>query len=87
MSKAPDEVDAVLMRIATMKWQAVTTMSSSPNRLAREDAAAIAATLDSFASTLRRDVAPDVVKFVNARLEALVSQRDHPPRGRSAGRS
>lgn len=87
MGKPRDEVDAVLIRIATMKWQAVTIMSSSPSRFAREDAAALAATLDGLVSILRSDVGSDVLTFVTGKLDSLASQRDHVPRRRSAGQS
>lgn len=87
MSKPPGEVDALLIRIRTMKWQAVTVLASSPDRLAREDAAALVATLDGIANALGRDFAPDAVKSARERIEALARDRDHAPRRRSAGQA
>lgn len=87
MSKPPGEVDALLMRIRTMKWQAVTVLSCSPDGLAREDAAALVATLDGIASALGKDLTPEAVKAARDRVEALARARDHAPLRRSAGRS
>jgi hypothetical protein len=87
MSKPPNEVDALLLRIRTMKWQAITTMATSPNGLAREDAAADVATLDGIACALRNVSEPDVIKAARERVEALARLRDHEPLRRSAGRS
>ncbi len=87
MSKAPSEADAVLLRIRTMKWQAVTVLSSSPLGLAREDAAALVATLDGIASALRDDPAPETIKAARQRIESLARTRDHAPLHRTAGRS
>ena len=86
MSKAPGEVDALLIRIRTMKWQAVTVLSSSADGLAREDAAALVATLDGIASALARDLAPDAVQAARERIEGLARERDHAPVRRAAGR-
>jgi hypothetical protein len=87
VSKPPGKVDALLLQIRTMKWQAVTVLSSSSNGLAREDAAALIATLDGIASALAGDPAPETVKAAEMRIEALARERDHPPLRRSAGRS
>ena len=70
-----------------MKWQAVTVLTSSPDRLAREDAAALIATLDGIASALGRDLSPDAINAARDRIEALARERDHAPLRRSAGRS
>ena len=87
MSKPPGEVDALLIRIRTMKWQAVTILTTSPDGLAREDAAALIATLDGIASALGRDLAPDAINAARDRIEALARARDHAPLRRSAGRA
>jgi hypothetical protein len=87
MSKAPDEVDALLIRIRTMKWQAVTVLSSSAHGLTREEAAALVATMDGIASALGKNPAPEALKAAKERLDALARLRDHPPLVRTAGRS
>jgi hypothetical protein len=87
MSKPPDDVDALLLRIRTMKWQAVTVLSSSGSGLAREEAAALFATLDGIESTIRSGAAPEAVKAVKERIETLARSRDHEPLRRAAGRS
>jgi hypothetical protein len=68
-----------------MKWQAVTVLSSSPLGLAREDAAALVATLDGIASALRNDPAPETIKAARQRIESLARIRDHAPLHRTAG--
>jgi hypothetical protein len=88
MSKAPDDVDALLLRIRTMKWQAVTVLSSSKSGLAREDAAALFATLDGIERTIRSGPAPEAIDAVKERIEILARLRDHEPLlRRAAGRS
>ena len=87
MSKPPGEVDALLIRIRTMKWQAVTVLSSSRDGLAREDAAALVATLDGIACALGKDLAPEAVAAARERIEAIARERDHAPLRRAAGRS
>jgi hypothetical protein len=87
MSKPPDEVDALLLRIRTMKWQAVTVLSSSGSGLAREEAAALFATLDGIECTMRSGPAPEAVKAFRERIETLARLRDHEPLRRAAGRS
>ena len=87
MSKPPDAVDALLLRVRTMNWQAVCVMSSSVNGLAREEAAALVATLDGIAAAIRNDPAPEAVKLAQERIESLAIVRDHEPWRRSAGRS
>jgi hypothetical protein len=87
MSKPPDEVDALLLRIRTMKWQAITILATSPNGLAREEAAADVATLDGIASSLRNVSDPGAIKAARDRVEALARLRDHEPLRRAAGRS
>jgi hypothetical protein len=87
VSKAPDDVDALLLRIRTMKWQAVTILSSSPNGLAREEAAALVATLDGIASALCNAPACEAIKAARDRIETLARLRDHAPARRTAGRS
>ena len=86
MSKGPDEAAALLLRIATLKWQAVTLLASSSNGLAREDAACFLADLDGIAAALRDNPAPDAVRAARERVEALDRLRDHEPRRRAAGR-
>ncbi|MEO6009901.1 MAG: hypothetical protein ABIU38_17785 [Vicinamibacteraceae bacterium] len=87
MSKPPDEVDALLLRIRTMKWQAVTVLSSSRSGLAREEAAALVATLDGIASAMLMHPAPEAIKAARERIETLARLGDHEPLRRSAGRS
>lgn len=87
MSKPPDEVDALLLRIRTMKWQAITILATSPSGLAREEAAADVATLDGIAAALRNVSEPGAIKAARERVEALARLRDHEPLRRSAGRS
>jgi hypothetical protein len=87
MSKPPDDVDTLLLRIRTMKWQAVTVLSSSRSGLAREDAAALFATLDGIEVTMRSGLEPEAIKAVKDRIEALARLRDHEPLRRAAGRS
>jgi hypothetical protein len=87
MSKPPDEVDALLIRIRTMKWQAVTVLSSSSHGLTREEAAALVATMDGIVSALGKNPAPEALKAAKERLDALARLRDHEPLRRAAGRS
>jgi hypothetical protein len=87
LSKAPDDVDALLLRIATLKWQAVTVLSSSRDGLAREDAAAFVATLDAIESMLHRHPAPDALQAAKERIESLATLRDHAPERRTAGQA
>jgi hypothetical protein len=87
MSKPPVEVDALLLRIRTMKWQAVTVLGSSRHGLTREEAAALVATLDGIASALGNDPAPEALKSARERIDALARAHDHEPLRRSAGRS
>lgn len=87
MSKPSDEVDALLLRIRTMKWQAVTVLSSSRGGASREEAAALVTTMDDIASAVSRNPAPEAVKAANERLDALARLRDHEPLRRAAGRS
>ena len=87
MSKPPDAVDALLIRIRTMKWQAVTVLSSSSHGLTREEAAALIATMDGIVSALGNNPAPEALKAAKERLDALAKLRDHEPRSRTAGRS
>jgi hypothetical protein len=86
VSKAPDEAAALLLRIATLKWQAVTVLASSPHGLTRQDAAAFVADLDGIAATLCGSPPPDVVRAARERVEMLARLRDHEPRRRTAGR-
>ena len=87
MSKPPDNVNALLLRIRTMKWQAVSVLAHSPSGLAREEAAAVVATLDGIVSAIRSDPEPAAIKAAAERVEALARYRDHAPRVRVAGRS
>ena len=87
VSKAPDAADALLLRIRTMKWQAVSILSSSTSGLAREDAAALVATLDGIELMMRNDPAPEVIKLAQERVEIIAVVRDHEPSRRAAGRS
>jgi hypothetical protein len=87
MSKPPDEVDALLIRIRTMKWQAVAVLSSSAHGLNREEAAAVVATMDGIASALSNDPAPETIKAARERLDALARLRDHEPLRRAAGQA
>lgn len=87
MAKPPDEVDALLLRIRTMKWQAVGVLSSSRHGLNREEAAAVVAAMDGIASALAANPAPEVIKAAKERLDALARLRDHEPLRRAAGRS
>lgn len=87
MSKPPDEAAALLLRIGTMKWQAVTVLATSPNGLAREDAAALVAMLDAIAQAMRCDPAPEVIRAARERVDAVAKLRDHAPLRRSTGRS
>jgi hypothetical protein len=75
------------MRISTMKWQAVRVVASSPNGLAREEAAALAATLDGIVRTLLTNPASEAIKAVEERLDLMAHLRDHAPMRKSAGRS
>jgi hypothetical protein len=75
------------MRISTMKWQAVSVVASSRHRLAREQAAALLATLDGITSTNRKDLEPEALKSAQARIESMAQLRDHAPKRRAAGRS
>ena len=79
MSKSPDEVGALLLRIATLKWQAVTVLWSSRDGLAREDAAALVATLDAIASAMRSQPEPEAIKAARERIELVATLRDHAP--------
>jgi hypothetical protein len=74
------------LRIATLKWQAVTVIASSPNGLAREDAACFLADLDGIAAALRDNPTPEATRAARERVEALARIRDHEPRRRAAGR-
>jgi hypothetical protein len=87
LSKPPDEADALLLQIATLKWQAVTVLSSSPHGLAREDAAAVVAMLDAIALALRSHPEPEAIKAARERLELVATLRDHAPRRRAAGQA
>jgi hypothetical protein len=87
LAKPPDEIDALLLRIRTMKWQAVTVLSSSSSGLAREDAAALFATLEAIESAIRNGPASETIKAVRERIDALGRLRDHAPLRRAAGRS
>ena len=87
MSKLPDAGDALLLRLRTMKWQAVCVMSSSVNGVAREEAAALVVTLDGIASAIRNDPAPEAIKLAQERIERLAMVRDHAPLRRTAGKS
>jgi hypothetical protein len=79
MSHAPDDLDALLIRVRTMKWQAVTVLGSSAHGLTRAEAAALAATMDGIASGLGDNPAPDAIKAAKESLDALARLRDHPP--------
>jgi hypothetical protein len=68
-----------------MKWQAVTVLTSSPNGLAREEAAALVATLNAIASIICNEPAPEAIKSAQERIERLARLRDHAPATRSAG--
>ena len=70
-----------------MKRQAITILATSPNGLAREEAAADVATLDGIASSLRNVSDPGAIKAARDRVEALARLRDHEPLRRAAGRS
>jgi hypothetical protein len=85
--KPTNDVDALLIRIRTLKWQAVTVTASSSDGLAREDAAALIATLDGIVMALGKDLAPEALEAAEARLDRLAKSRDHEPRHRSAGQS
>ena len=87
MWKSSDDVAALLLRIRTMKWQAVTVLASSSNGLAREEAAAVVATLDGIVDAMRNKPEPDAIKAAVERIDALARFRDHEPRTRVAGRS
>ena len=87
MSKSPDEIDALLLRVRTMKWQAVTVLSSSSSGLAREDAAALFATLVAIESALCNGPASETIKAARERIDALARLRDHEPLRRAAGQS
>jgi hypothetical protein len=86
VSKGPDEAAALLLRIATLKWQAVTVIASSSNGLAREDAACFLADLDGIAAALRGSPTLETTRALRERVEALARLRDHEPRRRTAGR-
>jgi hypothetical protein len=75
------------MRISTMKWQAVTVITTSPSGLAREEAAALIAALDGIAIALRNEPAPEAINSTRERLELMAQLRDHAPKRRAAGRS
>jgi hypothetical protein len=79
VSKSPDEIDALLLRIRTMKWQAVTVMSSSSSGLAREEAAALFATLHAIESAMRNGPASESITAVRERIDTLGRLRDHEP--------
>ena len=85
MSKAPDDVDALLLHLRTLKWQAVTIIASSPSGSARENAAADFATLDAMATLLASHPGPKVVQAIKRRMESLALMRDHEPAVRTAG--
>ena len=87
MSKPPGEVDALLLRIRTMKWQAVTILSSSSSGLIREEAAALFATLAGIESAIRNDAAPEAIRAARERIDSLAKTRDHEPQWRTAGQS
>lgn len=87
MSKSPDAAGAVLIRIRTMKWHAVRVVSSSRSGVAREEAAALVATLDGIATALRSELAPETIKAFRERVERLALLHDHEPRTRGTGRS
>ena len=87
LSKSPDEADALLLLIATLKWQAVTVLSSSRDGLAREDAAAVVATLDSIVAVVRSSPDPGTLKAAKDRVERLARLRDHEPKRRTAGQA
>ncbi len=87
MAKGPDDADALLLRIRTMKWQAVSVLASSSNGLAREEAAAQLATLAGIESALRNSPEPEAVRVAKARVETLARMCDHEPLRRAAGRS
>jgi hypothetical protein len=86
VSKPPDDVHALLLRIRTMKWQAVSVLASSSNGLAREEAAALVATLDGIECAMRNAPEPAAIKAAAERVEAIARFRDHEPRRRTAGR-
>ena len=86
MSKAPDDADALLLQLRTLKWQAVSVLASSKNRLAREDAAADFATMDAWCKVLGNNPGPEVVKAIKRKLDSLAAMRDHEPNVRAAGR-
>jgi hypothetical protein len=85
VSRPPAEADALLLRIRTMKWQAVTILASSTDGLAREDAAALIATLDGIVASVSSNPAPDIIKAARLRIEHIAILRDHEPRRRTAG--
>jgi hypothetical protein len=85
--KSSDDVAALLLRIRTMKWQAVTVLATSSNGLAREEAAALVATLDGIVAAMRNKPEPAAIKAAAERVEALARFRDHEPRVRVAGRA
>ena len=87
MSKPPDEIDALLLRIRTVKWQAVTVLSSSSSGLLREEAAALFGALVAIESALRNRPASDAINAARERIDALCRLRDHEPLRRTAGRS
>ena len=87
MSKPPDEVEALLLLIATLKWQAISVLSSSQDGLAREEAAALVATLDATALAMRSHPTPAAVKAAKERIERLAKLRDHEPKRRAAGQT
>ena len=85
--KSSDDVAALLLRIRTMKWQAVTVLATSSNGLAREEAASVVATLDGIVAAMRNKPEPDAIKAAGEKIDALARFRDHEPRTRVAGRS
>jgi hypothetical protein len=85
--KSSDDVAALLLRIRTMKWQAVTVLATSSNGLAREEAAALVATLDGIVAAVRNKPEPEAIKAAGERIDALARFRDHAPRTRAVGRS
>jgi hypothetical protein len=87
MGKPPDDVDALLLRMRTMKWQAVSVLASSRSGLDREEAASVIAIVDGLSARLINDCAPETIKAVRERIESVARLRDHEPRRRGAGRS
>jgi hypothetical protein len=86
MSKPPDDVDALLLHLRTLKWQAATILASSPNGIARENAAAEFATFDALVTLLGTRPGPEVVKAIRRRIEALALMRDREPASEDSAR-